>query len=209
MNSDLNMSITLPKRILIATANAGKVNEIRALLRDLDVALLSLSDVVDPPAVVEDGATFEENALKKAQALARASGLVALADDSGLSVDALDGRPGVHSARYAGPAATDAQKCALLLEELRSIPDDLRSARFVCVIALVTPIGDEYLFRGECEGRIIHELRGSQGFGYDPVFLYREADTTFAEMDRESKNRVSHRGRALGQFVQFLKSLPV
>jgi XTP/dITP diphosphohydrolase len=193
-----------PQKILIATKNEGKVKEIRDLVKDLPVEFLSLADIPETADVVEDGETFEENALKKARELARITGLVTLADDSGLCVDALEGRPGVLSARYAGETVSDEEKCVRLLEEMRDVPDSKRTARFVCVLALVDPEGEERIFRGVCEGRILSELRGTQGFGYDPIFFYEEAGSTFAEMDRQSKNEVSHRGRALRQFVDFL-----
>lgn len=195
---------TLPDRIIIATRNRGKVNEIRDLVRGMPVAFLSLDDVPAVPDVVEDGRTFEENALKKARAVAHATRLTAIADDSGLCVDALDGRPGVLSARYGGESATDEEKCRAILGELRDVPDFDRTARFVCALALVQPGGDEHLFVESCEGRIITELRGAQGFGYDPIFLYEPAGLTFAEMDREAKNQVSHRGRALRGLAAFL-----
>lgn len=198
---------TVPRRILIATANQGKVKEIRDLVHDLPIEFLSLADVENPPDVEEDQDTFEGNALKKAHALAKATGMVSLADDSGLCVDALDGRPGVHSARYAGEGKTDAEKCLYLLREMSTIPDDRRTARFVCVIALVTPSGEEHLFRGTCEGRILRELHGTAGFGYDPIFFYEPAKCTFAEMDRQAKNQVSHRGRALREVAKFLEQV--
>ncbi len=195
----------VPQKILIATKNEGKVKEISELVKDLPVEFLSLADIADSADVVEDGETFEENALKKARGLAWITGLVTLADDSGLCVDALDGRPGVLSARYAGETASDEEKCIRLLEEMRDVPGSKRAARFVCVLALVGPKGEEKIFRGVCEGRILRELRGTQGFGYDPIFFYEEAGCTFAEMDRQSKNEVSHRGRALRQFVDSLR----
>ena len=147
--------------------------------------------------MLEDGETFRENALKKARIIAHSSGIVTLADDSGLCIDALDGRPGVLSARYGGEGATDAEKCARILNEMEHVPEPLRTARFVCIIALVTPQGEEDVFEGMCEGKIIRELRGTAGFGYDPIFYYPDSGCTFAEMDSEAKNRVSHRGRAL------------
>lgn len=196
-----------PERILIATKNQGKVKEIRDLVRGLPVAFLSMADVADLPDVVEDGKTFEENALKKARLVAQATGLVSLADDSGLCVDALDGRPGVYSARYAGAGASDEVRWSGILEEMRDISDDRRSARFVCVVAMVAPDGEETLFRGVCEGRITRAPRGSSGFGYDPIFYFEEAGLTFAEMDGEEKNRVSHRGRALRKFAAYLDGL--
>ena len=168
---------------------------------------LSLSEVPDVPEVVEEGATFEENALKKARVIAYSTGIATLADDSGLCVDALDGRPGVHSARYAGESASDEEKYMRLLEEMEDVSDLGRSARFVCALALVAPDGEEALFHGICEGLITREPRGSSGFGYDPIFFFEAAGCTFAEMDQESKNRVSHRGRALRKFAEFLRGI--
>jgi XTP/dITP diphosphohydrolase len=197
----------VPTKILIATGNRGKVREINDLINDLPVRLLSFADLDDVPEVEEDGLTFEENALKKARTLAQLTGLVTLADDSGLCVDALEGRPGVLSARYGGENASDEEKCLRILEELREVPGELRTARFVCVIALVDPADDEKLFRGVCEGRITREPTGSEGFGYDPVFYFPEAGCTFAQMDRDAKNRVSHRGRALRLLMDYLTGL--
>jgi XTP/dITP diphosphohydrolase len=198
---------TLPEKIVLATGNPGKVEEIRDLVADLPIGFLSLKDVPHPPEVIEDGETFEENALKKARETARAAGIPALADDSGLCVDALDGRPGVLSARYAGPDSSDESKYRRILEEMRDVPDGKRTARFVCVIALVYPDGEERIFRGVCEGRIAREPRGEGGFGYDPVFLHEDSDRTFAEIGRDAKNRVSHRGRALAAFADYLREL--
>jgi len=194
-------------RILVATRNLGKIREIADLLKDLPVELISLSEFPDLPDVVEDGETFEENALKKARTLARATGILSLADDSGLCIDALGGRPGVLSARYGGPDSTDEEKCLRVLDEMREVPDSQRTARFVCVLALVDVGGEEKLFRGTCEGSIIRELRGSEGFGYDPIFLYEDQGLTFAEMDRSSKNVVSHRGLALRRFAEYLHTI--
>lgn len=196
-----------PTRILIATGNQGKIEEIRDSTVSLPVEFLSLVDLNEVPEVEEDGATFEENALKKARILAHFTGMVTLADDSGLCVDALDGRPGVLSARYGGEHSSDAEKCARILEEMRSVPDELRCARFVCVIALVDPARDEKLFRGVCEGSIMRKPLGSQGFGYDPIFFFPEAGCTFAQMDRQTKNRVSHRGKALRLLADYLTDL--
>ncbi len=198
---------TLPSHILIATRNRGKVKEIQDMLKGLPVKFLSLDDMPDSPEVEEDGATFEENALKKAGTMAQTFGIPTLADDSGLCVDALGGRPGVLSARYGGKDASDEQKCLRMLEEMAAVPDDRRTARFVCVLALASRDGEEKVFRGVCEGRIIHELRGSRGFGYDPIFFHDEASCTFAEMSLDAKNRVSHRGKALVAFSAYMKSL--
>ncbi len=193
-----------PAKILVATRNNGKINEIRAILQNISIELLSLNSFPELPDVVEDGETFEENALKKARVMALATGIAALADDSGLCVDALNGRPGVLSARYAGEGASDEEKCARILEEMKDVPDVSRTARFICVLALIAPNGYEKLFKGACEGKIIREMRGSGGFGYDPIFYYPGSGLTFAEMDREAKNRVSHRGRALREFRNYL-----
>jgi XTP/dITP diphosphohydrolase len=196
-----------PEKILVATRNQGKVTEIRSLLQGISIQLLSLNSFPDLPDVVEDGETFEENALKKARVVALATGIAALADDSGLCVDALNGRPGVLSARYAGEGASDGEKCARILQEMKDVPDPLRTARFMCVLALVAPSGAEKLFKGVCEGKIIRETRGSGGFGYDPIFYHPRSGLTFAEMESEAKNRVSHRGRALCEFRNYLTRL--
>ena len=197
----------IPDKILIATTNQGKVQEIRNLVKGLPALFLSLSEVPDIPEVLEDGATFEENALKKAREMAYSTGIVTLADDSGLCVDALDGRPGYIPRDTRATDASDEEKYLRVLEEMQDVPDPERSARFVCAVALVAPDGEEKLFRGVCEGRITREPRGSSGFGYDPIFYFEEAGCTFAQMDQESKNRVSHRGRALRQFAEFLRKL--
>jgi XTP/dITP diphosphohydrolase len=197
----------IPPKIVIATRNQGKVREIQDLVEGLPVIFLSLSDLPHAPDVVEDGDTFEQNALKKARAIARVSGIPSLADDSGLCVDALNGRPGVHSARYAGEDASDEDKCRRILREMAEVPPPLRSARFVCVLALIAPDGEEKTFTGTCDGVITKELRGQSGFGYDPIFYHEEYGKTFAEMDRESKNRVSHRGRALAELALYLRGL--
>jgi XTP/dITP diphosphohydrolase len=192
-------------KILLATANKGKIKEISDLIRGLPLELLSFSDIVDYPEIQEDGNTFEENALKKARILAGSTGITTIADDSGLCVDALNGRPGVYSARYAGANSSDAEKIAKLLEELKGVPEERRTARFVCVIALVTAQGEERVFPGVCEGRISIEPLGSGGFGYDPVFFYPELNTTFGTLPLEQKNKVSHRARALALLIKHLK----
>ncbi|MFH0821271.1 MAG: XTP/dITP diphosphatase, partial [Pseudomonadota bacterium] len=191
--------------IVPATKNAGKIKEIQDMMRDLPVTVRSLADFPDVPDVEEDGATFAENALKKARAISQATGLTAMADDSGLCVDALGGRPGVLSARYGGHFSSDMEKCLALLEELRDIPDEQRTARFVCVIALVDPTGRENVFEGTCEGIITREPHGGAGFGYDPVFYCEPLGCTFAELTRAEKNRVSHRGMALRAVGEYLK----
>lgn len=184
--------------LVAATGNAGKLRELRALLADPGLALRSLADYPDLPALVEDGDTFLANARQKAQAVARQTGLPALADDSGLEVDALGGGPGVRSARFAadaGAGSGDAANVALLLERLRDVPPPRRTARFRCAIVVAHPDGRELVAEGSCEGRITTAPRGSGGFGYDPVFLF--GARTFAEIAAEEKDRVSHRGRAI------------
>jgi XTP/dITP diphosphohydrolase len=191
-----------PKRpLVVATRNRGKLAEFASLLAGLPVEVHVLGDVApgDPP-VIEDGTTFAENAIKKARAAARATGMLALGDDSGLEVDALDGRPGVRSARFAGEDADDAANNAALLAALRGCgrPPPF-SARFRCVLALVdprSPASDPTVVEGRCEGTIGSSPRGSNGFGYDPIFILGGADKTMAELGPDEKNRISHRGRA-------------
>lgn len=192
--------------IVVATQNSGKIIELRELVRELPITFLSLTDFNAVPEIIEDGETFEENAVKKARLTSSWTGLAALADDSGLCIDALDGRPGVFSARYAGENASDEERFQKILEEMRDVPEEYRSARFVCVLALAAPSGKVALFRGDCEGRITTEPRGSSGFGYDPIFYFERCGHTFGEMDKRSKNRVSHRGRALRKFATYLES---
>jgi XTP/dITP diphosphohydrolase len=193
----------------MATRNAGKVRELAELLRDLDVRLLSLDDFPELPEIPEEGATFAENALAKAQTVARLTGLPALADDSGLEVEALGGRPGVFSARYAqdrtgGRTPSDEDNWRKLLDELREVSPEKRQARFVCEIALAWPNGRLLTTRGEVSGVIAQEPRGTRGFGYDPVFWVPAYEATVAELDLAVKNRISHRGRALKQLKDIL-----
>lgn len=182
-------------RLLVATHNMGKLAELRELLRGVPFELVSLSDVGIEMDVDETGETLEENAVLKSTSYVRLSGLPALADDSGLEVDALGGAPGVHSARYAGPGATDADRIAKLLDNLAAHPRPW-TARFRCVIAIVSPDGDIEMHGGACEGVIISEPRGENGFGYDPAFLFPESNRTMAELSDAEKNAVSHRGIA-------------
>jgi XTP/dITP diphosphohydrolase len=183
------------KRILIlATRNEGKVREIRSILGGLDLEVRSLANYPDLPDVDEDGRTFAENAVKKATAIALAARELALADDSGLVVDALAGRPGVHSSRY---APSSAERNARLLRELNDVPLERRTARFVCVAALADAQGHAVTREGTCEGRIALAPRGAAGFGYDPVFLLPDRGETMAEISTLEKNEISHRGAAL------------
>ena len=192
-------------RILIASANRGKVSEYRDLLDGLDCELLSLGDAGIEGDIAETGSTYEQNARLKAVECAARSGLLTLADDSGLEVEALGGEPGVRSARYAGDHANDAQRVAHLLEKLKGVPCERRGARFVCVIAIATPEGDVTLCRGECPGSIVTEPLGKRGFGYDPVFLLAELGLTMAQLPPDVKNRLSHRGRAASAARQVLR----
>lgn len=186
-------------KLLMATRNKGKVRELRQLLSGLDVELLSVDDAGDLPEVEEDGETFTANAIKKARTLAQASGLWALADDSGLEVDALGGAPGVHSARYAGEPCDFAANNRKLLKALEGVEN--RRARFRCVIALASPDGRVETVEGACEGEIAPALRGEGGFGYDPLFCPQGHAETFAEMPAERKHTLSHRGEALRKAV--------
>ena len=186
-----------PPRLLIATHNTGKLSELTWLLGDVPFALVSLADVGIRHQVDETGETFEQNAALKAETYARLSGLPTLADDSGLEVDALDGEPGVRSARYAGDNATDADRIAFLLRKLDNIHEGDRTARFRCVIAVAWPGGTLELHAGACQGRIIEAPRGSNGFGYDPVFFIPAMGRTMAELTAAQKNRVSHRSAAV------------
>ncbi len=182
--------------LVVATGNLGKLKEIREILGP-DVALLTLQDFPGLPEIVEDGDTFKANAIRKARTVATLTGRPALGDDSGLEVDALDGAPGVYSARFAGEAATDAENNALLLARLQDVSETERTARFRCVVAVAAPDGTAHISGGSCEGRILTAPRGDGGFGYDPLFLVPELDRSFAELPPSKKNRISHRGRAL------------
>ncbi|MCZ6677639.1 MAG: XTP/dITP diphosphatase [Candidatus Poribacteria bacterium] len=195
-------------KLVLATRNRGKVREIGEMLREAksrmpgrkdqrNLELLSLFDYPEAPAVIEDGMTYEENAIKKAATIAQHTGHLTLADDSGLEVDALDGAPGVHSARYAGENASDAERIAKLLDALQEVADEQRTARFKCAVAIATPVRQTKVVVGVCEGRIIRNPRGVQGFGYDPVFVPVGYDKTFAELGKTVKNRISHRAKAL------------
>ncbi len=197
--------MTTQTTLLIATTNPGKVTEIAALLDGLPYRVIGLQDLAEtPPDVEETGTTFEENALLKADDYHARTGLLTLADDSGLCVDALDGRPGVYSARYGGKGRTSAEQVALLLDELKETPADKRTARFVCCIALAGD-GLRETFERTAEGAIAFAPRGAGGFGYDPVFLDPTSGRTFAELTREEKAARSHRGQALRAARAFLE----
>lgn len=191
------------KEVVLATKNQGKAEEFSKLLKGVFKKIISLKEYDNPPEVIEDGKTFRDNALKKARELAHYTGKLTLADDSGLEVEALDGRPGVYSARYSGENATDRSNIEKLLAELADASN--RKARFVCVLALVNPEGEEIVVEGFCEGEILDEPRGERGFGYDPVFYLPDRDKTMAELDPEIKNRISHRSNALNQLKLLLE----
>lgn len=195
----------MKKKLLLATRNQHKKRELQELLAGMEVEILTLEDVDPIPEVVEDGDTFEANAVKKAYETAQASGLLSLADDSGLEVDALQGRPGVYSARFAGEHATDEDNNAKLLELLDCVPDDKRTARFVSVVAICDAAGTVKTVRGECAGTIARIPAGSGGFGYDPLFVPNGYNKTYAELSSAEKNRISHRGAALSKALPVLK----
>jgi XTP/dITP diphosphohydrolase len=191
--------------LLLATTSPGKIAEIEPALKDLRVKMISLRSLASCPEIIEDGASFEDNALKKARTLASFSGLVTLADDSGLEVDALHGAPGIYSARYSGPGADDTRNNEKLLRELTRVPPERRGARYVCVLALCSPVRGregEWVFRGECWGWISISPKGGNGFGYDPLFIYSPLNKTFGELDRKTKGAVSHRGQALQKLLK-------
>ena len=195
------------RELLIATHNLGKVREYRDLLADLPFEIRSLADVGIDVDVEETGETFAENALLKARTYARLSGLLTWADDSGLAVDALSGWPGVHSARHAGPDATDADRVDILLARLADVPPAQRGAAFHCVVAIATPHGRAWTTEGMCTGVIIDTPSGSGGFGYDPVFYVPPLGLTFAQLTSAQKNAISHRGIAARKAATLLAKL--
>jgi len=194
------------KELLIASSNKGKIAEIARLLSGCVDSLYSTSDFPSLPDVVEDGETFEENACKKAMSAALATGIPTIADDSGLVVDALKGRPGVHSARFAGDGASDDANNQKLLKELADYGAAERSASFTCVVALCFPGGLCKTFRGELRGVLMDHPQGRGGFGYDPLFLIPEFGKTLAELEIDTKNEISHRGRALKKLLEYLST---
>jgi XTP/dITP diphosphohydrolase len=195
-------------KLVLATTNRNKVLEIKdkfSGIGSLEILSLSSPEFSGAPEIVEDGLTFEENALKKAMAIAAFTGLVSMADDSGLCVDALDGRPGIYSARYGGEGATDRDRYLKLLDEMKGIGK--RSARFVCAIAIAFPGGESRVVTGECGGIIAREPAGEKGFGYDPVFFLPEYGKTMAELPLEEKNRISHRALALEKAARIFEDM--
>lgn len=195
------------EKLVVATKNQGKLREVKALLADYPLEVLSLKDFPGLPEIEETGSTFAENALIKATTVAKQTGLLTLGDDSGLEVDCLDGRPGVLSARFAGEPASDWRNNQKLLALMAGIAPEKRTARFRCVVAIVEPTGQSYLAEGTCEGRIGYAMVGDQGFGYDPLFIIPESGLTLAQLDMASKNKISHRSQALKQAIPILLSI--
>lgn len=196
------------KELVIATKNDGKVREFREIMKDLPIRIVSLKEFPDFPDILEDGRTFEENALKKARALALFTNDLAIADDSGLSVDSLNGFPGVISARYSGEGATDLKNNLMLLNKMKNVPSSDRGASFKCSIAVVNPVnGFEEVITCECRGIIGFNMAGNEGFGYDPIFIPNGFDKSFAELGVEIKNRISHRFRAINAIRPVLEKI--
>lgn len=185
------------KKIIFATGNQGKMKEVREILKDLDAEVLSMKEAGVRAEIVEDGTTFEENAVIKAKAVCRLTGEIALADDSGLEVDYLNKEPGVYSARYMGEDTSYHIKNKSIIDRLEGVPDEKRTARFVCVIAAAFPDGTVKTVRGTMEGIIGYEEQGENGFGYDPIFFLPQYGCTSAQISMEEKNKISHRGKAL------------
>lgn len=194
-------------RLLVASHNLHKIAEIKALAAHLKLQIVGLPEVDQYPEVLEDGDTFKANAQKKAVEIANLSGEIVLADDSGLAVDALNGAPGVHSARFAGEPTSDERNNQLLLQKMKDYPLDQRGAEFRCVMALALPDGRLEFSEGICRGVILFEPRGDGGFGYDPLFFIPELDLTFAELEPELKNRISHRSLAMKEMLQIINNL--
>lgn len=192
-------------KIIFATGNAGKLKEIKMIMEDIPVPIISMKEAGVDVDIMEDGTTFEENALIKARTIAKATNELVLADDSGLEIDYLNKEPGVYSARYMGEDTSYHIKNQNLIERLAGVPDAERSARFVCVIAAVFPDGREFTVRETIEGMIGYEERGENGFGYDPIFIVPEYGCSTAELPSEVKNKISHRGKALARMKEVLK----
>lgn len=205
-------------RLLFATRNQGKANEIRQMLNDTTFLchsgrgegissweVLTVNDVCPDLKIVEDGETFMENAQKKARVVYNATKFWTLSEDSGLEVDALGGKPGLISAGFGGEKATDYERNRRLLEMMIAVPDEQRTARFRCVMCLIDPTGSEKIFEGVCEGKIAHAIRGTLGFGYDPIFIPEGYNQTFAELGQTVKNKISHRAKTFRQVIEHLK----
>lgn len=194
-------------KIVFATANAGKVKEIKEILADFSVEVVSLKEMGITADIEENGKTFEENSLIKAREICKLTGFPALADDSGLEVDYLNGEPGIYSARYLGYDTDYDYKNNYIINQLKEAKDAERTARFVCAISLVLPDGREFVKKGVMEGQIGYEIKGENGFGYDPIFYLPEHGKTSAELSAEEKNKISHRGKALREMKDLIVSL--
>lgn len=186
-------------KIVFASGNEGKVKEVSSILSETGIELVSLNNYSNVPEIIEDGQSFQENALKKARIISEFTGEIVLADDSGLQVDVLNGEPGIYSARYAGPKATDVENNTKLLAKLKNIPAEKRAASFYCVLVLYEKDGSYNSFEGKWQGQIIDERRGTNGFGYDPIFWVPELKMTAAELPSGIKNKMSHRGQAVAK----------
>lgn len=193
------------RRFIVATKNKGKLEEIKEILRDFPYEVISMEEAGITVDIEETGTTFEENAMIKAEEIFRITGETVMADDSGLEVDYLNGAPGIYSSRFAGEGATDEDKNRKLLKLLEGVPFEKRTARFVCVIAVIFPDGQRFTVRGTCDGYIGFEPVGDNGFGYDPLFYVPEYNMTTAQMEPGLKNKISHRGKALAKMVEELK----
>lgn len=199
------MNHNMKRTIVFATGNEGKMREIRQIMKGIDVELLSMKEAGIEADIVEDGESFAENAVIKAKAVAEKTNHIVLADDSGLEIDYLNKEPGIYSARYAGVDTSYDIKNNLLLSRLEGVPDEKRTARFVCAVAAAFPDGGTEVVRGTIEGRIGYEIKGNNGFGYDPIFFVPEYNCTTAEMEPELKNELSHRGRALRSMREIME----
>ncbi|QUI21733.1 XTP/dITP diphosphatase [Vallitalea pronyensis] len=197
--------MTTKEKIIFATKNTGKIKEINEIMADSPYEVISMEDAGIHVTIIEDGTSFEENAIIKAKKVSEVAHCIVLADDSGLEVDYMDKKPGIYSARFGGEDTPYAIKNKMIIDHLENVSEALRTARFVCVIAAVFPDGDIRTSRGTIEGRIIEEERGQNGFGYDPIFYVPEYNCTTAEMDRALKNRISHRGKALRSMKEQLE----
>ncbi len=198
---------TQNRSCILATKNRGKIREFKELFSDMGMDFLSLNDVEAPPEIVEDGDSFFENAFKKAKTISVHYGIIAISDDSGLEVDALNGRPGIYSARFAGEGASDEENYLKLLRELEGIEDEKRTARFRCVMVAYRPDGKWVKAEGSLEGMITRKPRGTKGFGYDPVFFVPSLGKTLAEIPVEEKNKISHRARALHDLKERIEEI--
>ncbi|HHY23216.1 MAG TPA: XTP/dITP diphosphatase [Clostridiaceae bacterium] len=193
------------RNIIVATKNKGKYHEIKEILTDMPFNVLSMEDMNLDIDIVENGNTFEENSLIKAREVCKLTGDIVIADDSGLEIDYLNGRPGIHSSRFGGENTTDEERNRKLLTILEKVPFEKRKARFVCVIAVVYPEGNYFTVKGTCDGYIDFEPKGKNGFGYDPIFYVPEYDMTTAQMEPKEKHKISHRGKALKLMIEELK----